>query len=294
MLHGGLTAVEPRWTTVEPYPSGLEQDGLSNPNGLDTTKYTANEQSKPGQFPWVVALFDKDKYFAGGSLIRTDVVLTAAHKVENRNANYIVVRAGEWDMGCKTESFSYEERQAYEITKHENFHYRTGANNVALLFLTSPFDLKDHIRTIPIPTPGNLYDGRRCTVAGWGKTTVGDLDNSNILKKFELPILKRDQCELQLRRTRLGWHYRLPESLICAGGEPGKDACLGDGGSPLFCPAEQSDRYEQVGIVSWGMGCGLDGVPGTYTNVAVFNEWINKKMIPFIYRLGQGTVSPVR
>uniref|UniRef100_A0A6P4ET10 Phenoloxidase-activating factor 2 n=1 Tax=Drosophila rhopaloa TaxID=1041015 RepID=A0A6P4ET10_DRORH len=275
-------------------PFGLSTDGLSNPNGLDATKYMTNEQSRPGQFPWVMALFDTDKYFAGGSLIRSDVVLTAAHKLRNKYANQIVVRAGEWDMGCQTESFSYDEREVYEITLHENFEFKTGANNVALLFLTRPFVLNNHIRIIPIPEPGNSYDGRRCTVAGWGKTKESDLDNSSILKKVELPMLRRDQCEEQLRRTRLGWNFKLPESFVCAGGEPGKDACLGDGGSPLFCAKGQSDRYEQVGIVTWGMGCGVGGVPATYTNVAMFNEWINEKMLPFVYRKGQATVSPVR
>ncbi|KAG6465667.1 hypothetical protein O3G_MSEX015303 [Manduca sexta] len=63
---------------------------------------------------------------------------------------------------------------------------------------------------------------------------------------------------------------------MCAGGEPGRDTCKGDGGSPLVCPSEyEKDRYVQNGIVAWGIGCGEDGTPGVYVDVANLREWID-------------------
>ena len=47
----------------------------------------------------------------------------------------------------------------------------------------------------------------------------------HILKKIELPLVPRDVCQLSLRKTRLGVHFKLHESFVCAGGEPGKDTC---------------------------------------------------------------------
>ena len=82
-----------------------------------------------------------------------------------------------------------------------------------------------------------------------------------------------------LRDTRLGIRFNLNNSFICAGGELGKDACTGDGGSPLVCPIPDSiDEYYQAGIVSWGIGCGRANVPGVYTNVAMFSDWIEEQV----------------
>ena len=57
------------------------------------------------------------------------------------------------------------------------------------------------------------------------------------------------------------------------GGEEGKDACSGDGGGPLVCPGPDG-RMELVGLVSWGVGCGERGLPGVYTNIAQYTNWI--------------------
>ena len=56
-------------------------------------------------------------------------------------------------------------------------------------------------------------------------------------------------------------------------GEPGKDTCSGDGGSPLVCQAV-SGRWHVVGLVSWGIGCGVAGRPAIYTNVFHYLDFI--------------------
>merc|ERR1712080_561944 len=90
-----------------------------------------------------------------------------------------------------------------------------------------------------------------------------------ILKEIDLPVVDNYQCEASLRRTRLGGKFQLDDSFLCAGGVPGKDICKGDGGSPLVCPSKTfPNRYVQAGIVAWGIGCGEQGIPGVYGDVA--------------------------
>lgn len=46
-----------------------------------------------------------------------------------------------------------------------------------------------------------------------------------------------------------------------------------------MCPsANDPTHYEQAGIVAWGIGCGENNVPGVYTNVALFRDWIDEQI----------------
>ena len=46
----------------------------------------------------------------------------------------------------------------------------------------------------------------------------------------------------------------------------------GDSGGPLVCKFK--DTWVQVGLVSWGLGCGRGNVPGVYTDIAAYSKWI--------------------
>lgn len=54
----------------------------------------------------------------------------------------------------------------------------------------------------------------------------------------------------------------------------------GDGGGPLICAVKDDNskfkNYIQVGIVSWGIGCGRKDIPGVYSSVSFNSEWINQ------------------
>jgi secreted trypsin-like serine protease len=52
---------------------------------------------------------------------------------------------------------------------------------------------------------------------------------------------------------------------MVAAGREGKDTCSGDSGGPMF--ARQADKRYQIGITSFGRGCGASGYPGVYTEV---------------------------
>nr|AAO24923.1 SD23103p [Drosophila melanogaster] len=266
-------------------PDHPEGCGYQNPNGVGFKITGAvNQEAEFGEFPWMLAILREEGnlnlYECGGALIAPNVVLTAAHCVHNKQPSSIVVRAGEWDTQTQTEIRRHEDRYVKEIIYHEQFNKGSLYNDVAVMLLESPFTLQENIQTVCLPNVGDKFDFDRCYATGWGKNKFGkDGEYQVILKKVDMPVVPEQQCETNLRETRLGRHFILHDSFICAGGEKDKDTCKGDGGSPLVCPiAGQKNRFKSAGIVAWGIGCGEVNIPGVYASVAKLRPWIDAKL----------------
>jgi hypothetical protein len=192
------------------------------------------------------------------------------------------VRLGEYDVHRDDEFYPHLERNVAEVIKHPQFYPGTLANDIALLRLepiTSQAQLQGHPHIVPIclPFAGENFAGQRCWVAGWGKDAFGSKgDYQSVLRKVDVPVIGHSQCNSRLRQTRLGPLFDLHAGFMCAGGEPGKDACEGDGGSALVC--EVNGVWKAAGLVSWGLGCGKAGLPGVYVNVGHYSRWIDHVM----------------
>lgn len=69
---------------------------------------------------------------------------------------------------------------------------------------------------------------------------------------------------------------------MCAGGERGRDSCVGDSGGPLMHTFKNdSGQWYIEGVVSFGnQRCGSEGWPGVYTRVSDYLGWINENVKP--------------
>ncbi|XP_017783179.1 PREDICTED: trypsin-3-like isoform X1 [Nicrophorus vespilloides] len=230
------------------------------------------------EFPWMLGLLQNRAYVCGASLIHPQVAITAAHCVSNLGK--FKVRAGEWNWASNNEPIPHQDRFTKRIIIHPHYDPSSLRNDIAILILDNPLKLTENVGVVCLPPYAKrMKTRRRCTASGWGKNshTVGTYQST--LKKVDLPIMPIENCLHSLRRARLGASFNLHSSFICAGGEMHKDTCKGDGGSPLICPVNDDfDRYEQTGIVSWGLTCGIQNTPGVYVNVALFTDWIDEEL----------------
>uniref|UniRef100_A0A182WFT5 Peptidase S1 domain-containing protein n=1 Tax=Anopheles minimus TaxID=112268 RepID=A0A182WFT5_9DIPT len=254
--------------------------GVHNPNGIPNgVQVDIKAHARYGEYPWVVAIYQWDKIYGGGTLIHPLYVVSAAHIF--KTTDNFVARFGEWDLERKDNPLPKQVNAirirgcaSINITNiiYHPEHQSDGLrNDIALARLQEAVRYDDHIRPICLPSATAQFDNQLCTATGWGMNTSNMW--VSLLKRVELPIVPRAKCKQLFAATRLGPFFRLHQSVLCAGSVADVDMCQGDGGSGLFCPTE-SGTFVLAGIVSWGLSCHQQGVPGAYVNVAKFVPWI--------------------
>jgi secreted trypsin-like serine protease len=217
-----------------------------------------------GQYPWLVGLGSPgegtpyERQFCGGSVIAEDVVLTAAHCVEESAAEDLVVFSGAIDL----ESEDVVETAVADLHVAEDYNDPIAmSNDWALLKLAEPLD----VEPIALATEPEEYD--LLETAGWGDTGEGFPTTAQWV---EVPFVSDEDCEAAYPDEVDA------QTMLCAGDleNGGVDSCQGDSGGPIMTPA--GEEQVLVGIVSWGYGCAEAGNPGVYGEVADFNDAIEE------------------
>ncbi|CAH1791983.1 unnamed protein product [Owenia fusiformis] len=223
------------------------------------------EVKPKNNFPWMVLIESEG---CGGSLISPRHVLTAAHCVENEDK--ITLKTGKHDRTImeKTEQ-SRTVRNIRNIIVHPSF---DGINHdIAIIIITPPIELNSHTQPVLLPTSPifnmKTTKDRQCEVAGWGRTSLDNLRNSEVL--LHVILKQEEKCNL-IKADRKA----ITKDMFCAS-EDGKDSCFGDSGGPFMCRDEKTSKWTQYGVVSWGPVDSCGEKSGVYTKVPNYLDWIN-------------------
>src|SRR5271165_1062421 len=262
-------------------------------------KIVGGEAASHGAWPWQVAVYrramkngkQRNFLFCGGSLIGARWVLTAAHCFGSDRADdyddataddVLVVEATNVLTPSKFGGGNAAGRRlrVKRILVHEQWNPRSRENDIALLELAAPAIskpisvlTKQPARSSGVQTDSPESEGIIATVTGWGHLGFDDPRAPTNLMQVEIPLVSLPTCK-QAYADRGGV---IDERTICAGERAGsKDACTGDSGGPLVV-RRRDGGYVQVGIVSWGRGCGLANFFGVYTRVSAFGDWMRER-----------------
>ena len=212
------------------------------------------------------SLLQQGKPFCSGTLIRPQVVMTAAHclvddsgKLSRKASEILVAFDLELSSGSTTRSVRRVSAHPYYDAKNAGAAEPTGpAHDVGLLFLSSnaPSSHK----------PISIYKGQLSTsdavwVAGFGSSATLFGDGSGTLRAASLDI---SNINSSLRRIETSNLFR--------------GSCSGDSGGPLYL--RKGGRWYVTGVVSAGSLFGpVCSGQGSYLDArGYFNSWIKDQL----------------
>lgn len=285
-------------------------DNASGEKSSRVKRIIGGEPIEVGQWPWLVNVRGHvpNKYFwwwavayseiyCGGAIIDRRWILTAAHCFDVAGVpTYGIAQPINWYVkaGDNRRTFSFSQRlcamwnrikgthnidcwylPVEKVITHAEFSAQDNwRDDIALVKLARdlPLDLYDTIDVVSLPVESFWpSSGAECSVQGWGCAASGGALEETA-RSVDVPALDDSECT-QSGQTTIG-----PQRL-CAGYRGGSAGlCKGDSGGPLVC-RDDKGVWRQAGIASFTSAVSPGNVPGVFTRVSQYLDWINSTIV---------------
>jgi trypsin len=169
------------------------------------SRIIGGEQVSSLSWGWAVGLYRANSYYCAGTLIASDLVVTAAHCMLPE-----LTKLSEMTIIGGTNSLSNSDgngqvRRVLETFVYPNYTVALKINDIAIIRLSTPFDMSssglaivclpnavtaESIAKLEYPVPGTTL-----VVVGWGVTVYGDTDPSTSLQQVTVEAVAYDSSD---------------------------------------------------------------------------------------------------
>ncbi|KAJ8710928.1 hypothetical protein PYW08_009443 [Mythimna loreyi] len=239
----------------------------------ETRRIFKGKRSRSKTYPFVVSVHLLETFVCAGSIVSSDLILTAASCLQvlhnNRffreNPRSVYIRIGSDHFSRRGEMIPI-----FESFFHPGYNPKTLADNLVLLRLIRRISFKKQGRVKKIMydrTKGNLaVNTNGIIVLGWGSRKRNNIiDQYERLMAAKLDIYQRNEC------AKIYSEQFVTNKHFCAGFvATGGGACNKDLGGPGIVGGVL------VGVISFGAPlCGAIDAPTVFTKIGYYAEWID-------------------
>ncbi|XP_026321644.1 transmembrane protease serine 9-like [Hyposmocoma kahamanoa] len=208
--------------------------------GIDVARrgrIVGGTDSLPAEFPWAASLWRQGTHQCGATVLNDRWLLTAGHCV------------------CSVFDEFYKSKQLTVVVGYTDISSKEENEALSKIIPHPQYsEIEDLIMSII--NPDFFKSGSR----------------PNVLQKTDVVVVTNDECNQWYQSQ--GSKVKVISTQMCAGHEQGgRDSCWADSGGPLMIKGDKG-RAMVVGVVSTGSGCARARMPGIYTRVSRYTDWI--------------------